>query len=139
MSQILLDEKILNNTIFIIDDDSDILQSLTVFFQLKGFKVKGFSSAADYLAELDDTQGCLISDVSMPEMNGVELLEKLNEIRQLRPVLLMTGFATIKLAVKAMRLGAADFVEKPFSTSYLLSKVLEVLEKFGAVFLINDF
>ena len=129
-----VDQKYLKNTIYIIDDDDDILQSLVVFFQMKGFKVKGFSSAIDYLTELDDAQGCLISDVSMPEMNGIELLEKLNQTNQLRPVLLITGVATVNIAVKAMRLGAADFIEKPFLTDRLLTKVLEILEKSEAAF-----
>lgn len=135
-----IDQKYLKSTIYIIDDDDDILQSLIVFFQLKGFRVKGFSSAVDYLKDLDDTQGCLISDVSMPEMNGIELLEKLNTAQQLRPVLLITGVATVNIAVKAMQLGAADFIEKPFLTDYLLSKVLEILEGFEQTFsAFNDY
>lgn len=135
-----IDQKYLKSTIYIIDDDDDILQSLIVFFQLKGFRVKGFSSAVDYLKDLDDTQGCLISDVSMPEMNGIELLEKLNTAQQLRPVLLITGIATVNIAVKAMQLGAADFIEKPFLTDYLLSKVLEILEGFEQTFsAFNDY
>jgi len=138
MSQIPLDEKILKNTIFVVDDDDDILQSLVLFFEMKGFKVQGFSSALDYLSALDDTQGVLISDVSMPGMNGLEMLEKLNEIQQLRPILFMTGFATTELAVKAIQLGASDFIEKPFSTKYLLSKVLNIFEKFEEVFLAFD-
>jgi len=138
MNQTLLDEKILKNTIFIIDDDNDILQSLVSFFEMKGFKVQGFSSALDYLKALDDTQGLLISDVSMPEISGLEMLEKLNEIQQLRPVLFMTGFATIKTAIKAMQLGATDFIEKPFSTKYLLSKVLGIFESFEEAFLTFD-
>jgi len=138
MSQIPLDEKILKNTIFVVDDDDDILQSLVLFFEMKGFKVQGFSSALDYLSAFDDTQGVLISDVSMPGMNGLEMLEKLNEIQQLRPILFMTGFATTDLAVKAIQLGASDFIEKPFSTKYLLSKVLNIFEKFEEVFLAFD-
>ena len=135
-----IDQKYLKSTIYIIDDDDDILQSLIVFFQLKGFRVKGFSSAVDYLKDLDDTQGCLISDVSMPEMNGIELLEKLNTAQQLRPALLITGVATVNIAVKAMQLGAADFIEKPFLTDYLLSKVLEILEGFEQTFsAFNDY
>jgi len=129
MSQIPLDEKILKNTIFVVDDDDDILQSLVLFFEMKGFKVQGFSSALDYLSALD---------VSMPGMNGLEMLEKLNEIQQLRPILFMTGFATTDLAVKAIQLGASDFIEKPFSTKYLLSKVLNIFEKFEEVFLAFD-
>ncbi|WP_300028629.1 response regulator [Candidatus Thioglobus sp.] len=129
MNPATIDQQLLTRTIYIIDDDGDILQSLTDFFQLKGFKVKSFCSALDYLAALDNKPGLVISDISMPQMSGIQLLEKLNECQHLRPVLFMTGVASIELAVEAMQLGARDFIEKPFSTRVLLDKVIEILKQ----------
>lgn len=126
----LLDKSLLNHTIFIVDDDDDILDSLVVFFDLLGFKTRAFSSATDYLAQLDDVKGCLICDISMPEMTGIELLSELNKGAHLRPTLFITGVSTVKMAVEAIQLGALDFIEKPISTDLLLDKVLSAIEQF---------
>jgi two-component system, LuxR family, response regulator FixJ len=129
MSLIPLDKKILKNTIFIVDDDEGIVNSLSSFFEIKGFKTRIFSSASAYLDALDNTPGILISDINMPKMNGIELLEALRKKRHFRPMLFITGFATIELAVKAVQLGACDFIEKPFSTRVLLDKIIRIFEK----------
>ena len=129
MSLIPLDEKILKNTIFIVDDDEGIVNSLSSFFEIKGFKTRIFSSASAYLDALDNTPGILISDINMPKMNGIELLEALRKKRHFRPMLFITGFATIELAVKTVQLGACDFIEKPFSTRVLLDKIIRIFEK----------
>ncbi len=121
---------ILKNTIFLVDDDKDILSSLSALFELSGFKTKTYSSALDYLHQLDDTPGCLISDISMPEMNGIELLIELNKTEHARPTLFITGVATVKLAVEAMMLGAIDFIEKPIIADALLDKVTKILINF---------
>lgn len=125
-----LDDKLLKNTIFVVDDDEEVLRSVIDYFQLLGFQTQGFSSAKDYLDTLDGTPGCLVSDVSMPEMNGIELLTRLNKMEHLRPALLMTGEATVDLAVQAIKLGALNFVEKPFTSEFLLSKVIGVIAEF---------
>ena len=129
MSLIPLDKKILKNTIFIVDDDEGIVNSLSSFFEIKGFKTRIFSSASAYLDALDNTPGILISDINMPKMSGIELLEALRKKRHFRPMLFITGFATIELAVKAVQLGACDFIEKPFSTRVLLDKIIRIFEK----------
>jgi len=72
----------------------------------------------------------LISDISMPEMNGIELLTELNKVEHARPTLFITGVATVELAVKAMKLGAVDFVSKPITTDDLLEKVVKMLTDF---------
>ncbi|MBT4731845.1 response regulator transcription factor [Candidatus Woesearchaeota archaeon] len=129
MSLIPLDKKILKNTIFIVDDDEGIVNSLSSFFEIKGFKTRMFSSASAYLDALDNTPGILISDINMPKMSGIELLEALRKKRHFRPMLFITGFATIELAVKTVQLGACDFIEKPFSTRTLLDKIIRIFEK----------
>ena len=120
----------LNNTIFIVDDDEKIVDSLKVFFDFLGFKTETFPSAVDYLDQLDDRQGCLICDISMPGMTGIELLAELNKGEHLRPTLFLTGVSTVKMAVEAMQLGAIDFLAKPVSTEALLEKVLDAIEQF---------
>jgi len=125
-----IDQSILKNTIFLVDDDHDILTSLSALFELSGFKTKTYTSALDYLQRLDDKPGCLISDISMPEMNGIELLTELNKVEHARPTLFITGVATVELAVKAMKLGAVDFVSKPITTDDLLEKVVKMLTDF---------
>ena len=80
-----------NQTIYIIDDDENIKDFLVTFFEMSGFQTKGFSSAQDYIDQLDDTPGCLVSDVLMPNMDGVELLNHLNQVEHLRPTIFITG------------------------------------------------
>ena len=126
----ILDKPTLNNTIFIVDDDEKIVDSLKVFFDFLGFKTETFPSAVDYLDQLDDRQGCLICDISMPGMTGIELLAELNKGEHLRPTLFLTGVSTVKMAVEAMQLGAIDFLAKPVSTEALLEKVLDAIEQF---------
>ena len=136
----LLNKAILDNTIFIIDDDENILNSLVVFFDLLGFKTQSFLSAVDYLRHLDDTQGCLICDISMPCITGIELLTELNKGRHLRPTLFITGVSTVQMAVEAIQLGALDYIEKPISTDSLLNKVLDAIEQFKpSLMAVNDY
>jgi two-component system response regulator TtrR len=136
----ILDKPTLNNTIFIVDNDENIVDSLKVFFDFVGFKTQTFSSAVDYLKQLDDRQGCLICDISMPSMTGIELLSELNKSEHLRPTLFLTGVSTVEMAVEAIQLGAIDFLEKPVSTEALLEKVLDAIEQFKPHQMdVNDF
>ena len=136
----LLDKTLLDNTIFIVDDDENILNSLVVFFDLLGFKTRSFSSAVDYLKQLDDTQGCLVCDISMPDMTGMDLLSELNKVAHLRPTVFITGVSTVKMAVEAMKLGAADFIEKPVSTDVLLGRVMGAIDNFKpSLVAVNDY
>ena len=136
----ILDKTILDNTIFIVDDDENILDSLNDIFEIFGLKTQTYSSAVDYLEKLDDTPGCLICDISMPDMTGLELLSELNKGEHLRPVVFLTGVATIEMVVEAMQLGAADFIEKPASAEVLLAKVLDAIEQFKpSLAAVNDY
>jgi FixJ family two-component response regulator len=119
-----------NQTIYIIDDDENIKDFLVTFFEMSGFQTKGFSSAQDYIDQLDDTPGCLVSDVLMPNMDGVELLNHLNQVEHLRPTIFITGNATIPMSIKSMKLGASDFIEKPFKPELLLEKVNNAMADF---------
>lgn len=122
-----LNDNILKNTIFIIETDQVVLESLVSFFRLVGFKTQGFSSMKDYLEVLDDTPGCLIFDISTPDMKGMEQLSALRKIIHLRDVLVISDVAFINTAVQVIKLGASDFIEKPFTTEFLLDRVVNMI------------
>jgi two-component system, LuxR family, response regulator FixJ len=111
-------------TIYLLDDDEDVRQSLQFFLADEGFKIKTYASALDFLSDGEAKEaGCVVSDVRMPGMDGVEFLSH-PSVRSLGlPVVLITAYATVPLAVRAMKLGAADVLEKPFSGEKLLSAV----------------
>ena len=110
--------------IFIVDDEVEIRDSLSRFFTYHGCQVEVFSDAKSYLDQLDQAQvGCLVSDIDMEEMNGIELQRHLQNINCIRPTIFMTGHASVDLAVEAMKLGAVDFIEKPFDPDILLEKI----------------
>jgi two-component system response regulator FixJ len=111
----------------IVDDEADIRDSLRLLLEAAGFKARTFSSAEAFLAE-PSVQGCLIADVRMPGMSGLELLEETTRRRLHLPVIIITGHADIPLAVRAMKAGAVDFLEKPFSGTRLTESVRRALE-----------
>lgn len=108
--------------IFIVDDDDAIRDSLQLLLQSSGFDgIVAYSSARAFLNEAQPKPGeCLLLDVRMPEMDGLELQEELNRRGVKLPVIIMTGHADVPIAVRAMKAGAADFIEKPFAEEVLL-------------------
>lgn len=119
-----------DKTIFIVDDDREFAQSLAVLLESVNLKVKTFGSAMEYLAYHDHShQGCLLIDVRMPVMSGLELLEKLNAKRNMIPAIIMTGFGDIAMAVKAMKTGAVEFLVKPFNDQDLLEVIYSHLNE----------
>ena len=111
--------------IFIVDDDDAIRDSLQLLLSSVGFgNVVAYSSARDFLAQAEPRPGeCLLLDVRMPDMDGLELQEELNRRGVKLPVVIMTGHADVPIAVRAMKAGAADFIEKPFAEDVLLDCV----------------
>ncbi len=119
-----------NRTIFIIDDDPNICDSLRYLFESVHFKVETYSNAQGFLDKYDaNKQGCIILDVRMPGMSGLELLEHINARKMRIPVIMMTGYADVPMAIRAMKLGAADFIVKPFNHQSLLETVHKYSEK----------
>lgn len=109
-------------TIFVVDDDEAVRDSLQALLQTRGFEVRVFESAPMLLAAIDkDTRGCVLTDVRMPEMDGLELQRRL--AGHMLPVVVMSGHGDIPMAVQAMRDGAVDFVEKPYSDETILGAV----------------
>ena len=113
-----------NQTIFIIDDDPEICSALRWLFESVNFKLETYTSAQAFLNHYHrEKQGCIIVDVRMPVMGGLELLEHLNLQKIRVPVIIITGYGDIPMAVRAMKLGAIDFVLKPFNEQCLLEIV----------------
>ena len=119
-----------DRTVFVVDDDAAALDSLVLLLRSDGLNPSGFSSAIEFLEALSpDARGCIISDVRMPGMDGVELVRALKERQCLMPVILITGHADVTVAVQAMKAGAAEFVQKPFESELILRLVRACLEE----------
>jgi two-component system, LuxR family, response regulator FixJ len=117
-------------TIYVIDDDDAVRQSLEFLLRTAGITVRGFESAKAFLDVLPQiNSGCVITDVRMPDMNGIDLLRKIKELGIVIPVIVITGHGDITLAVDAMKIGAADFLEKPFDDDQLLAAVRATLSQ----------
>ena len=114
--------------VYVVDDDEAMRDSLAFLLGAAGFSVQTFESAALLLDVLPDSPGgCLVSDVRMPGMDGMELLRRLKATHPGLPVVLVTGHGDVPLAVEAMKLGAADFVEKPFDDERLIEAIRAAL------------
>jgi two-component system response regulator FixJ len=110
--------------ILIVDDDADVRDSVRALLESAGFDVRDFDSAKAVLADRSLSQGaCLIADVRMPDMDGLALQEELADRRIGLPVIIITGHGDVPLAVRAMRAGAVDFLEKPFDDELLLESI----------------
>ena len=108
-------------TIYVVDDDDALRDSLDFLLAAAGFSVKVFESASSFLGVLSRVQaGCLITDIRMPDMDGLELLKRVKRERPWLPVIMMTGHGDVPLAVESMKLGANDFIEKPFEDQRLI-------------------
>jgi two-component system response regulator FixJ len=118
-----------DRTVFVVDDDEAALDSLVMLLRSDGLNPSGFSLATDFLDALSpDARGCVISDVRMPGMDGVELIRALKARQCLLPVIVITGHADVTVAVQAMKSGAADFIQKPFESELILRLVRACLE-----------
>jgi len=116
--------------VFLVDDDPSIRKSLHRLLTVSGFQVKTFSSAQEFLqTDRTDTPGCLILDVRLPGLDGLELQKVLAEQGTAPPIVFITGHGDIPMSVRAMKAGAIDFLSKPFSEESLLNAVELAIEK----------
>jgi two-component system response regulator FixJ len=125
----------LSGKVYIIDDDPAMRDSLDFLLGSAGFKVRLFGSAQAFLQELPDMEaGCVVTDIRMPGIDGMELLRQLRSTSSVRklPVIIMTGHGDVPLAVEAMKLGALDFLEKPFEDERLVSMIETALSQTNA-------
>src|SRR3974377_486641 len=116
--------------VHIIDDDQALRESLAFLLRTHQLEVRSFDSAKTFLDALPDASlGCVITDIRRPGMSGVELLRRLKELKIGVPVIVITGHGDVPLAVEAMKIGAADFFEKPFDADLLVASVRAALRE----------
>ena len=114
---------------YIVDDDEAVRDSMSMLLETIDLPHQCFPSATDFFEYYDGTQtGCLILDISMPGMSGLELQEKLKEAHSLLPIIFITGHGDIPMAVEAMRQGAIDFMRKPFQEEDLISRIQQAFD-----------
>src|SRR4029077_8167884 len=114
---------------FVVDDDAAVRQGLRFMLRAAGYSVEAFPSAHSFLADYDPRRGgCLLLDVRMPEMTGLELQQQLNVRGWRIPVMFITGHGTVPLAIAAMKAGAFDFIEKPLREDALLESIERALQ-----------
>lgn len=119
-----------SRTVYIIDDDAAMRDSLDFLLGSAGFEVTLFDSAVSFLEALPNLGfGCVVSDVRMPGIDGIDLLKRLKQGHKTLPIVVMTGHGDIPLAVEAMKLGAIDFLEKPFEDERLLNTITAALSR----------
>ena len=119
-------------TICIVDDDAAIRDALRLLLRVSGYQVETFDSAVSFLKDAEPTRFCcLVADIRMPEMDGLALQEELVRRGSALPVIIMTGHGDVPLAVRAMKAGAIDFLEKPFEEDALLESIKVALSSHG--------
>lgn len=116
-------------TIFVVDDDAAVRSSLAMLLKSVSLAVKTFESASRFLEQLQpEPGGCLVLDIRMPGMSGIELQQQLKQRGCPLPIIFITGHGDVSMAVHAMREGAIDFIEKPFRDQDLLDRIYQALE-----------
>jgi RNA polymerase sigma factor (sigma-70 family) len=115
--------------IFIVEDDDAVRESLQLVLESLGHTVSAFASAGAFLEQFNsDLAGCLVLDIRMPGMNGMELQRKLNDSNSMLPIIFVTGHGDVPMAVEAMQQGAFDFIQKPYREQQLLEKIERALQ-----------
>lgn len=121
-----------NPTVYVVDDDPDVRESLEMLGRSVQLNVKTYGSAREFLDSFtysdDEAPCCLVVDVRLPGISGLELQRRLNEWQMTIPTIVVTGYAEVPMAVRALQAGAVDFLEKPFGGQDLLDRIQGVLE-----------
>lgn len=115
--------------IHVIDDDAAVRDSLAFLLETADLTARTYESAIDFLAEPERPAGCIVTDVRMPDMTGIELTRRLRDSGSVEPVIVITGHADVPMAIEAMRAGVVDFIEKPFDDEVLLASIHRVLDQ----------
>jgi two-component system response regulator FixJ len=115
-------------TVFVVDDDPDVLCAVSLLVRSVGLAVETFSSGQDFLEHFDsNVAGCLLLDIRMPGMSGLEVQKVLRATGERLPIIFVSAHGEIPLALQAMRAGAIDFIQKPFSPQTLLERIHEAI------------
>jgi FixJ family two-component response regulator len=121
-------------TVYLVDDDSGVLKALARLLQARGYAVRPFTSPQAFLADHDaSVAGCAVLDVSMPDLDGLELQQELTTQGSQRPIIFLTGQGDIPTSVRAMRAGAIDFLTKPVSDADLLAAIANAEREDGEI------
>jgi RNA polymerase sigma factor (sigma-70 family) len=124
-----MNEDTSNSTVYIVDDDQAIRHAMELLMRSVGLNYEIFHSGDDFLSEhSNDRAGCLVLDIRMPGLGGLELQEKLNELGCTLPIIFITGHGDVPMAVEAMQKGAVDFIQKPFRDQELLDRIGEAIK-----------
>lgn len=113
--------------VHVIDDDTDARESLAFLLSTADVAATAYESAKDFLAVAADAQGCVVTDLRMPDIDGMELVRRLGEMGANLPIIVITGHGDVPLAVEAMRAGVRDFIEKPFNDETILNAIAGAL------------
>lgn len=118
------------NTVFIVDDDAEISQSLESLLRSLGYQVEAFTSSQSFLDRVEEgVSGCVLLDVRIPGISGLEIQRRLAQAQQTIPIIFLTGHGDIQMAVSAMKAGAVEFLPKPFREQQLIDAVSEAMEQ----------
>jgi FixJ family two-component response regulator len=116
--------------VFVVDDDASIREALSSLIESAGLRVETFASAQEYLQhKRPDTPACLVLDVRLPGLSGLELQRKLSPARTRIPIIFITGHGDIPMSVQAMKAGAVEFLPKPFNDDQLLEAIQQAIER----------
>jgi two-component system response regulator FixJ len=116
-------------TVHVIDDDDAVRDSIAFLLASAGIAAEVHASAVEYLAAAGPVPGCIVTDIRMPGLSGIDLLRELRGRGITTPVIVITGHGDVPLAVEAMKLGASDFIEKPFDDEALIGAIRSALDK----------
>ncbi len=117
-------------TVFVVDDDAGVRDSIALLIRSVGLKSQTYPSANDFLVSyVAGTPGCLVLDVRMPGMSGLELQERLEAIGSTLPIIFLTAHGDIPMAVQAVKAGAVDFIQKPFRDQALIDRIQQAIEQ----------
>ena len=123
-----------HSTVYVVDDDPAIRDSMIMMLDAAGFTAEAYPSAATFLAAFDLTRaGCLVLDVCMPGMNGLDLFEQIRTKHPDVPVIIVTGHGDVAKTRRSFKLGAVDFIEKPFSSRQLVALIRETIDTSATV------
>lgn len=116
--------------VHVVDDEPAVVDLLRRLCADRGLEVAGFGAARDFLSALDPQRpGCLVLDLRLPDMTGIELLEKLRELGTTQTIVFISGYAEVEHAVRAMKMGVHDFLEKPFSNQSILDAIVSAVAR----------
>src|ERR1700690_4175914 len=122
--------KPVESTVYVVDDDDGMRRALQTLLNTVGFKTSVFARPGEFLEKFQpDAPGCLVLDIRMPEMSGLEVQQHLNTIGSMLPVIFITGHGDVPMAVQAMKEGAFEFIQKPFRDQDLLDRINHALKQ----------